>query len=146
MKNPLKYLLLSSYSLAKYFVAKKKKQHVVIRGTIHLFTQIPTFLSISILFLIAGNLQFRIPIMPAILIFSSISVFGFHWYGKKMFYKWQIAKAYKELTKKQRRSRNTLLFIVFWIVFFMFFYIGVINIGGYKNHFDENGVRITTKK
>ena len=126
---------------------RKKKQHVVIRVTIHLFAQIPLYLTVSLFIIIVGHLPFKIPLLIyLILIVTAITTLSIRWYGEKMFYKWQIAKAYKELTKKQRRSRNTLLFIVFWIVFFMFFYITVINIEDYKNHFDENGVRITTKK
>ncbi len=122
MKNPLKYLLLSSYSLAKYFVSKKKKQHVIIRVAILLFTQIPFYSIISLFLIIVGRLPFKLPYMFRFFVLVAIaSSLITHWYGKKKLNEWHIEEAYKLLSKKQIRVRNMLFFIVSWVVFICLF-------------------------
>ena len=97
--------------------------------------------------IIVGRLPFKLPYMFRFYVLVAIaSALITHWYGKKKLNEWHIEEAYKLLSKKQRRVRNMLFFIVSWVVFYMFIYIGVINIQGYDKQFTENGTRITTKK
>ena len=136
MASPLKYLLLASYSFTKRW-ANKNRPDRIIPGTIHIFTQTPLYLIMSILIIIIGSLSFKINYMFEIfLVLVLITSLTIRWYGKRKFKSWDIENEYNLLSKKQRKKANTFIFISVFATFFLFMYIGIKYIGGYDKRFE----------
>jgi hypothetical protein len=137
MINPLKYILLSSYSFTKRWVNKEHPDRII-PLTIHIFTQIPLSLFLSLFIIVIGSLSFKVEYSFEIFLFLVlIASLSIRWYGKKKFYAWNIENEYKLLSKKQRKYANT--FIVFFVFFslFLFIYLSIIFYGGYDKRFEN---------
>ena len=131
--NPIKYLLLASYSFVKRWGRRN-----IITGAVHVFTQAPLFLILGLWLLIIGSLSFKVKysleIFGLIILVTSFSI---RWFGKKYFYIWNIENEYLLLSKKQRRIANTFIFIFLIFSFSIFFYLGATFYGGYDKKFQN---------
>lgn len=136
--NPLKYLLLLAYNFAKLIVNKKRPDRIL-PTTIHIFTHIPLYLTLSIFPIIIGSLNFKVnytfEIFLILVLAMSLSI---RWFAKKKFYTWRIENLYEDLTKKQRKTKNIIFFVIFWISFFLFMYLSIKFYAGYDNRVFNN--------
>ncbi|WP_282057226.1 hypothetical protein [Maribacter luteus] len=126
MKAILRYLLASCYSFSRRWVNPKYGGDVM-WTTVHGFLTPISFIAAGVYLVVLGyGLSFKIDKLFGFIgmaVVMSLIGYGLQKPTKNAIFKWGIEKEFKSLTKKQRRSRNTLAFFFFFFGFYLFFYL-----------------------